>query len=142
LAPNITLMAIKKPTTIDEYIAGFPEETQRMLEQARGTIKGAVPRAEEKISYGIPCITLNGKYVLYFAGYKKHIGVYPVPRKGFEKDFAPYKTSGKGTIQFPLDESLPLTLIKKITKFQVQQNLAKEKSKPVKKSKAPAKKRK
>ncbi len=141
MTPNITLMATKKPTTIDEYIAGFPEETQRMLEQVRGTIKGAVPGAEEKISYGIPCITLNGKYVLYFAGYKKHIGVYPVPGKGFEKDFAPYKTSGKGTIQFPLDKSLPLTLIKKITKFRVQQSLAKEKAKPAKKSKA-AKKRK
>ena len=135
-------MATKKPTTIDEYIAGFPEDTQRMLEQVRGTIKGAVPGAGEKISYGIPCITLNGKYVLYFAGYKKHIGLYPVPGKGFEKDFARYKTSGKGTIQFPLDKPLPLTLIKKITKFQVQLNLAKEKNKPVKKSKTPAKKRK
>jgi uncharacterized protein YdhG (YjbR/CyaY superfamily) len=135
-------MATKKPTTIDEYIAGFPEDTQRMLEQVRGTIKGAAPGAEEKISYGIPCITLKGKYLLYFAGYKKHIGVYPVPRKGFEKNFAPYKTSGKGTIQFPLDKSLPLTLIKKITKFRVAQNSAKEKSKPVKKSKTPTKKRK
>ena len=134
-------MATKKPTTIDEYIAGFPEDTQRMLEQIRGTIKGGVPGAEEKISYGIPCITLNGKYVLYFAGYKKHIGVYPVPGKGFEKDFAPYKTSGKGTIQFPLDKSLPLTLIKKITKFRVDQSAAKEKAKAAKKSTA-AKKRK
>ena len=134
-------MATKKPTTIDEYIDGFPEDTQTMLEQVRATIKGAVPGAEEKISYGIPSITLNGKYVLYFAGYKKHIGVYPVPRKEFEKDFAPYKTSGKGTIQFPLDKTLPLTLIKKITKFQVQQGLAKEKAKRAKKS-AVAKKRK
>ena len=140
--PDIILMMIKKPTTIDEYIVGFPEDTQRMLEQVRRTIKGVVPGAEEKISYGIPCITLNGKYVLYFAGYKKHIGLYPVPGKGFEKDFAPYKTSGKGTIQFPLDKSLPLALIKKITQFRVQQGLAKEKSKPVKKSKTPAKKRK
>lgn len=128
-------MATKKPTTIDEYIAGFPEDTQRMLEQVRGTIKGAATGAGEKISYGIPCITLNGKYVLYFAGYKKHIGVYPVPRKGFEKDFAPYKTSGKGTIQFPLIKSLPLKLIKKIAKFRIEQNSAKEKSKAVKKSK-------
>jgi len=141
LTLNITLMVTKKPTTIDEYIAGFPEDTQLILEQVRGTIKGAVPGSEEKISYGIPTITVNGKYVLYFAGYKKHIGVYPVPRKGFEKDFAPYKTSGKGTIQFPLDKSLPLTLIKKIAKFQLQQVLTKEKAKPAKKSTA-AKKRK
>ena len=134
-------MAIQKPSTIDEYISGFPEETQQMLEEVRETIKEGVPAAGEKISYGIPCITLNGKYILYFAGYKKHIGLYPVPRKGFEKDFAPYKTSGKGTIQFPLDKPLPLTLIKKLTKFRVQQTLAKEKAKPDKKSKA-AKKRK
>ena len=133
-------MATKKPSTVDEYIAGFPEDTQQMLEEVRQTIHEAVPGAEEKISYGIPCITLNGKYVLYFAGYKKHIGVYPVPGKGFEKDFAPYKTSGKGTIQFLLDESLPLKLIKKIAKFRVEQNAAKEKGKPVKKSKTAAKK--
>ena len=135
-------MATRKPSTVDEYIAGFPEDTQQMLKEVRHTINEGVPGAEEKISYGIPCITLNGKYVLYFAGYKKHIGVYPVPGKGFEKDFGPYKTSGKGTIQFPLDEPLPLKLIKKITKFRVEQNAAKEKGKPAKKSKTPAKKRK
>jgi uncharacterized protein YdhG (YjbR/CyaY superfamily) len=135
-------MATKKPSTVDEYIAGFPEDTQRMLEEVRQTIHENVPGAEEKISYGIPCITLNGKYVLYFAGYKKHIGVYPVPGKGFEKDFASYKTSGKGTIQFPLDKPLPLKLIKKITKFRVEQHFSKEKTKVVKKSKMAAKKRK
>ena len=118
---------IKKPTTIDEYIAGFPEDTQLILEQVRGTIKGAVPGSEEKISYGIPSITLNGKYVLYFAGYKKHIGVYPVPRKEFEKDFAPYKTSGKGTIQFPLDKPLPAGLVKKLVKARVAENDQKQK---------------
>ena len=135
-------MAIQKPSTIDEYISGFPEDTQQMLEELRETIKGGVPGAEEKISYGIPCITMNGKYILYFAGYKKHIGLYPVPGKGFEKDFAPYKTSGKGTLQFPLDQPLPLKLIRKITKFRLQQNVAKETAKLVKKSKATPKKRK
>ena len=127
-------MAAQKASTIDEYISGFPEDTRIMLENVRRAIKEAVPRAGEKISYGIPCITLNDKYILYFAGYKKHIGVYPVPGKGFEKEFAPYKTSGKGTIQFPLDKPLPLKLIKKIAKFRVQQSLAKEKTKTVKKS--------
>jgi uncharacterized protein YdhG (YjbR/CyaY superfamily) len=134
-------MAAKKPSSIDEYIAGFPESTQQKLKEIRETIKEVVPQAEEKISYGIPCVTLNGKYLLYFAGYKKHIGLYPVPGKGFEKDFSPYKTSGRGTIQFPLDHSLPLKLIKKITKFRVQQNLATAKAKPVKKAK-PARKNK
>ncbi|HEX6889681.1 MAG TPA: DUF1801 domain-containing protein [Chryseolinea sp.] len=124
----------KKTSTIDDYIAGFQEDTRQMLEQIRETIKEGVPGAEEKISYGIPCITLNGKYLLYFAGYKKHIGLYPVPRKGFEKDFAPYKTSGRGTIQFPLDHPLPLKLVKKITKFRLQQNLAAAKAKPIKKA--------
>ena len=133
-------MAKQKPSTIDEYISGFPEDTRQMLEEVRSTVKNAVTDAGEKISYGIPCITLNGKYVLYFAGCKKHIGLYPVPGKGFEKDFAPYKTSGKGTIQFPLDKPLPLKLIKKITKFLVQQSLAKEKVKPEKRAKASSKK--
>lgn len=129
-------MLKQKPSTIDEYVADFPEKTQAMLEELRTIIKSAVPGAGEKISYGIPCVTLNEKYLLYFAGYKKHIGLYPVPSasKGFEKDYAPYTTSGKGTIQFPLDKPLPVKLIKKITKFRVQENLAKQKSKPVKKS--------
>jgi len=115
-------MVKTKPKDIDEYIAGFPEETQKHLEQIRTTIKKAVPDAEEAISYGIPTFNLNGHYLIYFAGYKKHIGVYPVPggNKEFEKDFARYYTSGKGTIQFPLDKSMPLGLIKKIVKFRVK----------------------
>jgi uncharacterized protein YdhG (YjbR/CyaY superfamily) len=131
-----------KPSTIDEYIHGFPTETQRLLELVRTTIRDSAKGTEEKISYGIPCITLNGKYLLYFAGYKKHIGVYPVPAasKGFEKDYAPYVTSGKGTIQFPLDKPLPLKLIRKIAKFRIQDN--KEKEKIVKKSKVSPRKRK
>jgi uncharacterized protein YdhG (YjbR/CyaY superfamily) len=135
-------MLKQKPSTIDEYIADFPEATQTMLEELRTTIKSAVPGAGEKISYGIPCVTLNDKYVLYFAGYKKHIGLYPVPsaNKGFEKDYAPYVTSGKGTIQFPLDKPLPLKLIKKITKFRVQENLTRAKTNPAKKTKPVAKK--
>ncbi len=136
-------MSKQKPSTIDEYIADFPEETQAMLKELRATIKSAVPGAGEKISYGIPCVTQNGKYVLYFAGYKKHIGLYPVPSvaNGFEKDYAPYITSGKGTIQFPLDKTLPLKLIKKITKFRLQQNSEKAKIKSAKKTKTVTKKR-
>ena len=127
-------MATQKPSTIDEYISGFPEETQSMLEEVRNAIKASVPGAGEKISYGIACITLNDKCILYFAGYKNHIGVYPVPGKGFEKDFGPYKTSGKGAIQFPLDKRMPVKLIKKIAKFRVQQVLASVKTKPARKS--------
>lgn len=135
-------MPAQKPSTIDEYIATFPESTQHLLEELRATIKKTVKGTGEKISYGIPCITHNDKYLLYFAGYKKHIGLYPVPAasKGFEKDYAPYNTSGKGTIQFPLDKPLPLNLIKKIAKFRVQDS-AKKKTKPAKKGKSVAKKK-
>ena len=128
-------MATTKPATIDEYIAGFPKETQTYLRQIRTTIKEAAPDAEEKISYGMPTFTLAGKYLIYFAGYKKHVGLYPVPgNKTFEKDFSAYKTSGKGTIQFPLDKPIPFGLITKIVKFRVKENLEKEKKKIVKKA--------
>jgi uncharacterized protein YdhG (YjbR/CyaY superfamily) len=135
-------MPAPKPSTIDEYIGTFPEGTQRLLEEVRATIKKAVKGTGEKISYGIPCITLNDKYLLYFAGYKKHIGLYPVPaaNKGFEKDYAPCVTSGKGTIQFPLDEPLPLSLIKKIAKFRAK-NSAKANTKPAEKTKSVVKKK-
>jgi uncharacterized protein YdhG (YjbR/CyaY superfamily) len=120
---------ITKPTNIDEYIAGFPGHTQTMLQQIRAIIKKAVPRAEETISYGIPSFNLDGRYLIYFAGYKKHIGVYPVPvgNAEFEKEFSAYKTSGKGAIQFPLDRPLPLDLISKIVKFRAKMNLEKAK---------------
>jgi uncharacterized protein YdhG (YjbR/CyaY superfamily) len=124
-------MVATKPTTIDEYIAAFPDDVQKKLEQVRTTIKKAAPGAEERISYGIPAFNLNGQYLIYFAGYKKHIGMYPVPGgvKEFEKDFAPYYTSGKGTIQFPLDKPMPAGLIKKIVKFRINNNAEKAKKK-------------
>ena len=103
-----------KPNTIDEYIAVFPEGTQEKLQQIRAAIKEWVPGAEETISYGIPTFRLNGTYLIYFAAYKRHIGIYPVPwgNETFEKDFAGYKATGKGTIQFPLDRPLPVELVK------------------------------
>lgn len=118
-------MTKAKPKDIDEYIHGFPEGTQNLLEQVRRTIKKIIPTAEETISYGIPCFKLNGHYVIYFAGYKNHIGLYPVPRgnKLFDNDFRHYKTSGKGTIQFPLDKPIPTELIQKIVNFRVTENL-------------------
>ena len=123
-------MAKGKPENVDEYIAGFPEVTQKHLEQIRSAIKKAVPATEETISYGIPAFNLNGHYLIYFAGYKKHIGLYPVPsgNKIFEKDFARYYTSGKGTIQFPLDKAMPISLVTKIVKFRMKENAEKEKS--------------
>ena len=123
-----------KPNNIDEYIAIFHADTQKKLAQIRTTIQKLVPAAVESISYGIPAFNLNGRYLIYFAGYKNHIGLYPVPsgNKTFDKDFAAYKTSGKGTIQFPLDKSLPLGLIAKIVKYKVKENKEKVKAKKTK----------
>jgi len=107
--------------SIDEYIAAFPKETQVQLKQMRAIIHKAAPHAEEKISYGMAAFSLNGKNLIYFAGYKKYIGLYGVPdSKEFQKDYTAYKTSSKGTIQFPLDKPLPVALITRIVKHRIQ----------------------
>ena len=115
------------PKTIDEYIAAFPEDIQKILEDIRSTIQTAAPEATEKISYAIPTFYLKGNLV-HFAAFKKHIGFYPVPSglKAFEKELSNYK-QGKGSVQFPLTEPMPLDLISKITKFRVEENLKKNK---------------
>ena len=120
----------KGPKTIDEYIAGFPKDVQEILEKIRMTIRKAAPDAEETISYAIPTFTQKGKYLIYFAGYKKHIGVYPVPAGDPElnEKLSVYQT-GKGTLQFPLDKPIPYDLISKIVKLRVKENLAKAESK-------------
>jgi len=119
-------MATTKPHDIDEYIAGFPKHTQKVLEQIRTTVKKAAPDAEETISYAMPAFTLKGRYLLYFAGYKNHIGLYPAPagNEAFKKELSVYKR-GKGTVQFPLDKPLPLSLVTKIVKLRVKENLEK-----------------
>jgi uncharacterized protein YdhG (YjbR/CyaY superfamily) len=124
-------MPATKPKDIDEYIAAFPQQTQKILQQIRATVRRAAPKAEETISYGIPSFNLDGRYLIYFAGYKKHIGIYPVPvgNAEFEKEFSSYKTSGKGAIQFPLDKPVPFSLITKIVKFRKQINSEKAKAK-------------
>lgn len=117
-------METRKPQSVDEYIGSFPPETREILEQVRETIrKAAPPGVEEKISYGIPCFTLNGTYLIYFAGYKHHLSLYPAPvtSEEFREDFSVYKTS-KGTVQFPLDKAMPLKLITRVVKFMAHQN--------------------
>jgi uncharacterized protein YdhG (YjbR/CyaY superfamily) len=123
-------MKSAKPTTIDEYVRQFPTETQELLQVVRNTIRRTAPKAEEGISYGIPAFFLHGKYLIYFAGYKHHIGLYPVPNGNptLEKLYKPFKTSGKGTIQFPLDRKLPVSLIARIVKFRAAWNLAHKKT--------------
>jgi uncharacterized protein YdhG (YjbR/CyaY superfamily) len=112
-------------TSIDEYIATFPKEIQKILKEIRATIKAAAPAAEEKISYQMPTFTLNGNLV-HFAAFKKHIGFYPVPTgiEKFKKELSAYEGS-KGSVQFPLDKPIPYDLISKIVKFRVKENLAK-----------------
>jgi uncharacterized protein YdhG (YjbR/CyaY superfamily) len=111
---------------IDDYIDSFPEETRRLLEQMRSTIRKSAPQADEKISYQIPTYYYNGNLV-HFAAFKNHIGFFPTPGaiKAFEKELKPYKTS-KGTIQFPLTDPLPLKLIERIVKFRVEENAPKK----------------
>lgn len=121
-------MLSTKPKTINEYISGFPKHIQEILEQVRLTIKQAAPDAEETISYGMPTFTLNKSYLVYFAAFKNHIGLYALPsgNKAFIEELSAYKT-GKGSIQFPLNQVMPLDLITKIVKFRVEESLEKAK---------------
>lgn len=113
------------PQNVDEYIAAFPANVQKVLQQVRTTVKKAAPGAEEIISYAMPAFRLKGNLV-YFAAFKSHIGFYSLPsgNAAFKKELANYKT-GKGSIQFPLDKPMPLALITQIVKFRVEENLAK-----------------
>ena len=118
------------PKDIDEYIAGFANDVQEILEKIRMTIRKAAPDAEETMSYQIPTFTLKGNYLVYFAAYKKHIGLYPAPRgiEKFKKELSVYE-GGKGTVRFPLDKPIPFGLIRRIVMFRVQENLERAKAK-------------
>jgi len=122
-------METKKYNDINDYIADFPKDIQQILKQIRATINKAAPRAEEAIKYAIPTFILNGNLV-HFAAYKNHIGFYATPSGHiqFKKELSCYK-QGKGSVQFPLDEPMPLGLITKIVKFRVKQNSEKAISK-------------
>ena len=110
---------MKIPKDIDDYIAGFPVEVQKLLETIRKTIQKAAPGAGEAIKYQIPTFTLNGN-LISFAAYKNHIGVYPAPREvpEFKNELAAYK-GNKSTLQLPLDKPIPVDLISRIVKYQV-----------------------
>jgi uncharacterized protein YdhG (YjbR/CyaY superfamily) len=114
--------AKKQFATIDEYVDAFPEDVQELLQTVRQTIKGEVPDAEETISYQIPTFKLNGKYLIYFSAAKKHIALYPrtAEMEAAIPDLAPY-ASGKGTIQFPHKQPLPLPLIRQIVAFRAKE---------------------
>jgi len=109
--------------SIDTYIAQFPDDVQARLQKLRTTILNLAPGATEAMSYQIPTFKLNGNLV-HFAAFKKHIGFYPGAAgiAAFQDELAGYK-SAKGSVQFPLDQALPLDLVKKIVEFRVAQNL-------------------
>jgi uncharacterized protein YdhG (YjbR/CyaY superfamily) len=106
--------------SIDEYIAGFPPEVQKRLQEVRALVRAAAPAATETISYGIPTFDMNGKHLVHFGGYKKHIGFYPTPSgtEAFQEELKHYKRA-KGTVQLPLDQPLPADLIRRIVEFRV-----------------------
>ncbi|HEX2912719.1 MAG TPA: DUF1801 domain-containing protein [Chloroflexia bacterium] len=116
-------------STIDEYIALFPEEVRALLESVRNTIKAAAPEAEERISYQMPAFAQHGNLV-YFAALKDHIGFYPTGSgiEAFKEELAGYKTT-KGSVKFPFDQPLPLDLITRIVQLRVSENLARARAK-------------
>lgn len=115
-------MITAKPATIDDYIAGFPADTQEILQTVRSTVQKAAPEATETISYAIPTFSIKGKHLVHFAAFKSHIGFYATPtgHEAFAKELSKYK-QGKGSVQFPIDEPMPLPLISKIAKFRLKE---------------------
>lgn len=121
---------MKKPESVDEYLSDFPEATRLILEKIRAVIKAVAPEAEESVSYGMPAYKLNGRPLVYFAGYEKHIGFYATPtgHAAFSEELSKYK-QGKGSVQFPVNEPMPLDLISRIVKFRAEENLGSMKNK-------------
>jgi len=105
--------------SVDEYISIFPPEVQKILEEIRQIIRKTVPGATEMIAYRMPAYKLNGKPLAYFAAFKEHIGFYPLPHviDQFKTELSKYK-QGKGSVQFPIDQAMPLDLIERIVKLR------------------------
>jgi len=116
-----------KATSIDEYIAEFPAETQAVLQQLRALVRASAPGATETISYAIPTFDLGGRHLVHFAGYERHVGFYPTGSgiAEFEAELTPY-TRGKGSLQFPLGQPLPTDLIRRIVEFRVSECVGQE----------------
>lgn len=108
--------------TVDEYIGQFSGEVNARLQQMRELVRAEAPEAVESVAYGMPAYKLNGKPLVYFAGYEKHIGFYATPNghEAFAEEFAKYK-QGKGSVQFPNDQPLPLGLVKRVVVYRKQQ---------------------
>ncbi len=113
--------------TVGEYIDSFPEEVRVLLRQMRDAVIENAPGAEESFAYNMPAYKLNGRPLVYFAGFKRHIGFYATPsgHSEFAKELSQYK-QGKGSVRFPLGRPLPLDLIVRIVRFRVNENLARD----------------
>jgi uncharacterized protein YdhG (YjbR/CyaY superfamily) len=118
---NIVIFSNMPTKNIDSYIKDFPDNTQKVLRKIRRTIKEAAPKATEVISYGIPAFKLNDKMLVFFAGWKNHVSVYPIPPgpATFQKSLTPY-IAGRGTLKFSLTKPIPYDLIKKVVKYHIQ----------------------
>jgi uncharacterized protein YdhG (YjbR/CyaY superfamily) len=116
-------------TSMDEYITACPPQSQDRLQTIRETIKKLAPEAREKISYQIAAFELNGRNLVYFAGWKRHVSLYPIPAGGeaFERQISKY-ADGKGTLKFSLDEPLPVKLIERVIKLHLAVNKKQTKS--------------
>ena len=123
-------MISKTPNTVEEYILDFSDEVQSLLNQVRSTIKRGAPDAEESISYGMPAYKTHGRPLVYFAAFKNHIGFYATPtgHSEFAKELSKYK-QGKGSVQYPINQPMPLELIFQIVEFRVVENMEKAKAK-------------
>jgi uncharacterized protein YdhG (YjbR/CyaY superfamily) len=117
----------KAPESIDEYIGTFPKDIRSELESIRKAVKEEAPDAKEVISYGMPAFKLN-RVLVYFAAQRKHIGFYPTASgiSAFEEELSQFKHS-KGAVQFPIDEPVPLELVRKVVRFRVKEDMAKTK---------------
>lgn len=123
-----------KATPIDDYISDFPEDAQAALRDVRRTLAAAMPDAEESISYRIPTFKRDGSPVAYFAGFKKHVSVYPLlAEPGFEDEVATYR-SGRATVKFPLNAPMPLPLIARIAAFMVAEHARRAAERSLKKA--------
>jgi len=124
---------MKNNKTVSEYISSFPDNVQSVLKKIEKAIQEVVPMGEEVISYGIPAFRVDGKNLVFFAGWKEHVSVYPIPPgpNSFKKKIAPF-VKGKGTLQFQLGEPIPYNLIKDIVKFGLKRHVEQYKKKVLK----------
>ncbi|HZY97471.1 MAG TPA: DUF1801 domain-containing protein [Candidatus Cybelea sp.] len=116
-------MQKRVPRDFNDYLSAFPKNVQMLLGKMRLAIKKAAPKAQETISYNVPAFAMNGKKIVWFAAFKSHIGFYPgaAAIAAFKKELAGYKTA-KGSVQFPFDEPLPLSLVARIVEFRLSQS--------------------